>query len=129
MILADHTQYPRGLCRHVIDDTPECERAVYYASRRAARTNGGVVMLRVIDLQDRCYTFLLTFHAQARSQGIVFPEGHRGRTYAETVKNFIVANERSLPDELLPAPDELDEFCSFFVSFLTTSFEVLKAKE
>jgi len=36
----------------VIDDTPECERAVYYAARRAARTNGGVIMLRVIDIQD-----------------------------------------------------------------------------
>lgn len=35
----------------VIDDTPECERAVRYAARRAARTNGGVIMLRVIDLK------------------------------------------------------------------------------
>src|SRR5215213_5877470 len=37
----------------VIDDTPECDRAVYYASRRAARTGAGVVMLRVIDTSDR----------------------------------------------------------------------------
>jgi hypothetical protein len=26
----------------VIDDTPECDRAVYFASRRAARTGAGV---------------------------------------------------------------------------------------
>lgn len=36
----------------VVDDTPECDRAVYYASRRAARTSGGVVMLSVLELAD-----------------------------------------------------------------------------
>jgi nucleotide-binding universal stress UspA family protein len=37
----------------VIDDSPECDRAVYYASRRARRTNGNVIMLRVIETKDR----------------------------------------------------------------------------
>jgi nucleotide-binding universal stress UspA family protein len=37
----------------VVDDTPECDRAVYYASRRAARIGGGVVMLTVIQTEDR----------------------------------------------------------------------------
>jgi nucleotide-binding universal stress UspA family protein len=37
----------------VIDDSPECDRAVYFASRRALRIGAGVVMLRVIDLHDR----------------------------------------------------------------------------
>ena len=37
----------------IIDDTPECDRALYFASRRAARIGGGVVMLRVIGTQDR----------------------------------------------------------------------------
>ena len=37
----------------IIDDTPECDRAVYFASRRAARIGGAVVMLRVIDSHDR----------------------------------------------------------------------------
>jgi nucleotide-binding universal stress UspA family protein len=36
----------------VIDDTQECDRAVYYASRRSARTGAGVVMLRVIETKD-----------------------------------------------------------------------------
>src|SRR6202521_6339316 len=36
----------------VIDTTPECDRAVYYASRRAARVGVGVVMLRVIETHD-----------------------------------------------------------------------------
>jgi nucleotide-binding universal stress UspA family protein len=37
----------------VIDESPECDRAVYYASRRAARTGAGVVMLLVIEPHDR----------------------------------------------------------------------------
>ncbi len=37
----------------VIDDTEECDRAVYFASRRAARIDGGVVMLRVLEMQDQ----------------------------------------------------------------------------
>jgi nucleotide-binding universal stress UspA family protein len=37
----------------VIDDSPECDRAVYYASRRAARTNSSVIMLRVVEPHDR----------------------------------------------------------------------------
>jgi nucleotide-binding universal stress UspA family protein len=37
----------------VVDGTPECDRAVYYASRRASRISGGVVMLRVIETGDR----------------------------------------------------------------------------
>jgi nucleotide-binding universal stress UspA family protein len=37
----------------IVDDTEECDRAIYYASRRAARIGGGVVLLRVIETQDR----------------------------------------------------------------------------
>ncbi|MCK0198010.1 universal stress protein [Ancylobacter sp. 6x-1] len=36
----------------VVDETPECDRALYYAARRASRTGGGVVMLTVMDLAD-----------------------------------------------------------------------------
>ena len=37
----------------VIDDTPECDRAVYWAARRAARTEAGLIMLHVIEPHDR----------------------------------------------------------------------------
>lgn len=36
----------------IVDDTPECDRAVYYAARRAARTRGGLVLLGVLELED-----------------------------------------------------------------------------
>ena len=36
----------------IIDDTPECERAVAYASRRAKNTTGVLVLLYVIEPGD-----------------------------------------------------------------------------
>jgi nucleotide-binding universal stress UspA family protein len=36
----------------VVDETPECDRAVYYGSRRAARTNSNLVMLGVVPLGE-----------------------------------------------------------------------------
>lgn len=36
----------------IIDDTPECERAVAYASKRAVSTNGVPVLLYVVDPTD-----------------------------------------------------------------------------
>jgi nucleotide-binding universal stress UspA family protein len=40
-------------CLVVIDDSAECDRAVYYAARWARRSGGGVVMLRVIETEDQ----------------------------------------------------------------------------
>jgi nucleotide-binding universal stress UspA family protein len=34
----------------VVDETPECDRAVYYAARRAARTGGKLVLFAAISL-------------------------------------------------------------------------------
>jgi nucleotide-binding universal stress UspA family protein len=36
----------------VVDDTPECARAVHFAARRASRTGASMVMLAVIDPPD-----------------------------------------------------------------------------
>ena len=42
----------------VIDDTPECDRAVYFASRRALRIGAAVIMLRVIETHDHSQQWL-----------------------------------------------------------------------
>ena len=39
---------PRRKFLAIIDETPECERAVFYAARRAANTRGGLILLFVI---------------------------------------------------------------------------------
>jgi nucleotide-binding universal stress UspA family protein len=36
----------------VVDETPECDRAVYYAARRAARTGGRLVLVSVIAIGE-----------------------------------------------------------------------------
>jgi nucleotide-binding universal stress UspA family protein len=40
-------------CLVIVDDTAEWDRAVYYASRWALRAVGGVVMLRIIEIEDQ----------------------------------------------------------------------------
>jgi nucleotide-binding universal stress UspA family protein len=40
-------------CLVIVDDTTEWDRAVYYAARWAIRVGGGVVMLRIIETEDR----------------------------------------------------------------------------
>ena len=37
----------------VVDETEECDRAIYFASRRAVRIGGAVVLLRVIETEGR----------------------------------------------------------------------------
>ena len=43
----------RPKCLVIVDDTTEWDRAVYYASRWAIRVGGGVVMLRIIEIEDQ----------------------------------------------------------------------------
>src|SRR6201991_739068 len=43
----------RPKCLVIVDDTAEWDRAVYYASRWAIRAGGGVVMLRIIEIEDQ----------------------------------------------------------------------------
>jgi nucleotide-binding universal stress UspA family protein len=40
-------------CLVIVDDTAEWDRAVYYAARWAIRVGGGVVMLRIIEIEDQ----------------------------------------------------------------------------
>lgn len=55
----------------VLDDTEECDRAVYFASRRAARIGGNVVMLCVLETHDQSQQWLGVadiMRAEAREQ-------------------------------------------------------------
>ncbi len=75
----------------VIDETPECGRAVAYAARRARNTNGSLVMLFVIDnsefqqilgvgeimraeAEERARTALEKFAANVRAEQGIDPE-------------------------------------------------------
>jgi len=72
----------------VVDEAPDCDKAVYYAARRAARTGATVILLRVVepsygeigwlavtDLMRSEAQELLTKHAQrARDVASITPE-------------------------------------------------------
>src|SRR3984893_10186879 len=44
---------PKPKCLVIVDAAAEWDRAVYYASRWAIRVGGGVVMLRIIEIEDQ----------------------------------------------------------------------------
>ena len=69
----------------VIDESPECDRAVYYASRRAARTGASVVMLLVIEPHDRHQQWLgVADIMKAEAHEAAEPEARRVRRRAPT---------------------------------------------
>ena len=67
----------------VVDDTPECDRAVYFASRRAARVAVTVVMLRVVETHDHGQQWLGVadiMRAEAREEANVMLAKFAGRS-------------------------------------------------
>lgn len=95
----------------VVDDTPECLRALSYAARRAEHTSGGVVLLTVIqpeapqswlgvedimraEAREKAQSVLARFAAKARDISNIDPElvireGHR----AEEIRKLIESDE------------------------------------
>ena len=77
----------------VIDDTPECDRAVYFASRRALRTGASVIMLRVIETQDRNQQWLGVadiMRAEAHEEANAVLDRHAAR--ASSITGVMPAN-------------------------------------
>ena len=89
----------------VIDDTPECDRAVYFACRRAARVGAGVVMLRVIEIQDRNQQWLGVadiMKAEAHEEASAALERAAGRANGQTgITPERVVREGKTADEIL----------------------------
>ena len=89
----------------VIDDTPECDRAIYFACRRAARVGAGVVMLRVIETQDRNQQWLGVadiMKAEAHEEANAALEKAAGRANGQTgITPERVVREGPTADEIL----------------------------
>src|SRR5215211_1735765 len=71
----------------VIDDTPECDRAIYFASRRALRTGASIIMLRVIETQDRNQQWLGVadiMRAEAHEEANAVLDRHAARSSSIT---------------------------------------------
>jgi nucleotide-binding universal stress UspA family protein len=69
----------------VIDDTPECTRALLFAARRAERTGGGLVLLYVIVPSE--FTQWVGVENIMRAEAMEEAEASLGR-YADMVRNW-----------------------------------------
>jgi nucleotide-binding universal stress UspA family protein len=71
----------------VIDDSPECDRALYFASRRALRIGATVLMLRVIETHDRNQQWLGVadiMRAEAQEEANAVLDRHAARSSSIT---------------------------------------------
>ena len=110
----------------VIDDSPECDRAVYFASRRAMRTGTHVVMLRVIETHDHGQQWLGVadiMRAEAHEEANAVLDRHSARSSSITgVMPERVIREGDKDEELLKLIDE-DEDISVLILAAGTSTE------
>ena len=89
----------------IIDDTPECDRALYFATRRAARVGAGVIMLRVIETQDRNQQWLgvadiMKAEANEEAKAALDKAAERARKIAK-LKPERVVREGDIATEIL----------------------------
>jgi nucleotide-binding universal stress UspA family protein len=89
----------------VIDDTPECDRALYFASRRAARVGAAVIMLRLIGTQDRNQQWLgvadiMKAEANEEAKAALDRAAERARKIAK-IKPERVVREGNIATEIL----------------------------
>ena len=96
----------------VIDDTPECDRAVYYASRRTHATNGKLLMLYVLAPGDYQHWLgvenIMRAEAQDEARRILGEYAEKARKWAE-VEPEMVIREGTRSDEVLKLIEEDSE--------------------
>ncbi|KAB2884601.1 MAG: universal stress protein [Pseudorhodoplanes sp.] len=110
----------------VIDDSEECDRAIYYSSRRAARTSAAVTMLRVIDTKDRHQQWLGVadiMRAEAHEEARAALERAAGRANGVAgITAELVIREGDLAQEILNLIEE-DEDITLLVLAASTGQE------
>src|SRR3954463_3306767 len=94
----------------VIDDSPECDRALYFASRRALRIGATVLMLRVIETLDHGQQWLGVadiMRAEAHEEANAVLDRHAARSSSITgVMPQRVIREGEKADEMLKLIEE-----------------------
>ena len=104
----------------VIDDTPECDRALYFASRRALRIGATVVMLRVIETHDRNQQWLGVadiMRAEAHEEANSVLDRHAARISSITgVMPDRIIREGDKADEMLKLIDEDEDIAALILA-------------
>jgi nucleotide-binding universal stress UspA family protein len=104
----------------VIDDTPECGRAVRYAARRAEHTGGGLVLLYVIGPAD--FQHWLGVENIMRAEAMEAAEAALGR-YADVVR----ATSTIEPELVIREGNRSEEIVKLIVSDEDIAILVLAA--
>ncbi|HZD90646.1 MAG TPA: universal stress protein [Pseudolabrys sp.] len=94
----------------VIDDTDECDRAIYWAARRAGRTNSQLVMLLVIEPGERNQQWLgvadiMKAEAEEAAQKVLDKYGKRAKEVAGIEPERVI-REGAPIDEIMKLIDE-----------------------
>ncbi len=93
----------------IIDDSPECDRAVYYASRRAQNTSGKLLMLYVLAPGDFQHWLgvenIMRAEAQDEARRVLGEFAEKARKWAE-VEPEMVIREGNRSDEVLKLIEE-----------------------
>jgi nucleotide-binding universal stress UspA family protein len=102
----------------VVDDTPECDRAMYYASRRAARVGVSVVLLRVIETRDHGQQWLgvadiMRAEAHEEANAMLATFAARSNGIAGITPECVI-REGEVPEQILKLIEE-DEDISVLV--------------
>ena len=104
----------------VIDDTPECDRALYFASRRALRIGATVIMLRVIETHDRNQQWLGVadiMRAEAHEEANAVLDRHAARASSITgTQPERVIREGDQTDEVLKLIDEDEDIAALILA-------------
>jgi nucleotide-binding universal stress UspA family protein len=104
----------------VIDDSPECDRAVHFAARRALRIGSTVVMLRVIETHDHGQQWLGVadiMRAEAHEEANAVLDRHAARISSITgVMPERVIREGHRADEMLKLIDEDEDIAALILA-------------
>ena len=97
-------------CLVIVDDSAEWDRAVYYASRWASRCGGGVVMLRIIEIEDENQQWLAVadvMRAEAHEAASAALDRAAGRANGiAAITSERVIREGSAIEQILTVIDE-----------------------
>ena len=94
----------------VIDNTEECDRAVYWAAKRAGRTKSQMVMLRVIETSERNQQWLgvadiMQAEAQEEAKTALGKFAARARRIGHITPDRVI-REGDIAEEVLKLIDE-----------------------
>ena len=103
----------------VVDDTPECDRAIIYAAKRAARTGGVVTLLFVIAPGDFQHWLgvedIMRAEAQEEAEKTLARAAGRARAVARTEPELVI-REGNKSDEIVKLIESDDDIASLVLA-------------